>query len=266
MYRATCLKNHNKPAAIKVLNVDKMSKDEKQKYMPRELDVFIEAKNEHIIKTIEICKNKHKVFIVMELAPYGDVGKYMESHNGLSHQQALNWFLQATKGLRYLHDTLHTAHRDIKVENILICENHIAKWTDFGLARKAKHGELLDSYCGTKAYGCPQRISHKPYDPFISDVFSMGVLLFNMLHNKLPFHDEHTSRHLKEIKDHPHYIRSHCSSRLSKECVNLIVTMVDPKEANRPTLEKIFTNKWLNQSIKERSAKVKSNKSTKSCK
>lgn len=233
--------------AVKVLHLERMSQEMRNKYLPQELKCLKDAKHENCVRTFNIYKSKHRVYIIMEFAPHGDISHWMERNNGVAPNHGAQWFLQACKGLRYLHETLHMTHRDLKCENILLAERYVAKLVDFGFAKKTEPNKLSRTYCGSMPYECPNKLGRKPYDAFKSDVWSMGVVLYGLLHNRLPFH-YHDGSHqmLREMHDYPRYIRNRCRSDLSVEGVHLIEKMLDPNEKMRVTLLEAINNPWIN--------------------
>jgi len=77
--------------------------------------------------------------------------------------------------------------RDLKPENLLLDKKKIIKIADFGLGNPYKEGEFLYTPCGSPCYASPEMISGKKYDPFKSDLWSAGVILFAMVCGYLPF-------------------------------------------------------------------------------
>jgi 5'-AMP-activated protein kinase catalytic alpha subunit len=102
-------------------------------------------------------------------------------------------------GLEYLHK-LKISHRDIKPENMLLDDHSRLKIVDFGLSNMYKEGEYLLTACGSPCYASPEMIRGEQYDPELTDVWSLGVVLFSMIFAKLPFEDDNTSVLYGKIK------------------------------------------------------------------
>lgn len=252
--------------AVKVLDTLKMNEHVTLKFLPRELACMISAKHENVVRVWDIFRSKHKVFIFMEFASNGDISSYMKRNAGLTTEQAATWFLQSCRGLDYLHSRLKVTHRDLKLDNIMLFETFVAKLIDFGFARKAIDSrtnqiQLSHTYCGTAAYNCPNRLTFQPYDPFKSDVYSMGIVLFTMLHNRFPFHLQSAQELLAEVLDYPDFIRSRFKSDLAPEGRQLIESMIHPIESKRCTLRDVLNNKWLDQLAPSKSSSSSSSKS-----
>lgn len=258
-------------AAAKVLELSKMDRKLRYKFLPRELRCQVEARHPNLIQTHYIYKSREKIVIIMEFAPFGDLAKYTNSNDGVEERQAAIWFLQSTNGLYYLHEVMRTAHRDLKCENIMIGQNRVAKLIDFGFARKVKASDesnsgsnsskqttqlsrtcnscLSSTFCGTRAYNCPSKLARKSYDPFKSDVWSMGIVLYYMLHNRFPFHYDNIQRELSEITDYPRCLRSRFRTDSRSDCDDewrsLIEKLLNPNEAKRCSLDEILSHGWL---------------------
>uniref|UniRef100_A0A2S2P019 Testis-specific serine/threonine-protein kinase 3 n=1 Tax=Schizaphis graminum TaxID=13262 RepID=A0A2S2P019_SCHGA len=90
--------------------------------------------------------------------------------------------------IQYLH-TMEIVHRDIKCENILITEHYTVKLTDFGFSKFVKSSKKLNcnTYCCSLGYASPEILTARPYDGKMSDIWSLGVVLYVMLNKKMPF-------------------------------------------------------------------------------
>lgn len=141
-------------AAVKVMDFTKMEEDIKTKYVPREVKALCQFKHPNTIKIYDIFKMDKKIFIFMEFASRGTIFQYVTKQpQALSEDLAGFWFNQLCEGLKSMHETLQMAHRDIKLENIMLDEQYNAKLTDFGFARIADVDSgwtvKTKSVCGT---------------------------------------------------------------------------------------------------------------------
>jgi serine kinase len=181
----------NEIFAIKIIVLSSQTNLVREKYLPREINIVKSISHEFIIKTHRVIKHEDKyVFIVSDFADGGDLIGILEKGNYLDLNQVRKWFSQIVTAMAYLHSK-GIAHRDIKADNVLIHQNN-AKLTDFGYARQSidSNGKVLKSrsMCGTLEYQSPEVLSREePYDPIISDCFSLGILLYTMITFQFPF-------------------------------------------------------------------------------
>ncbi|KAH9409011.1 protein serine threonine kinase [Tyrophagus putrescentiae] len=232
-------------SAVKVIDLTKMTNNGREKYLPREITTLIDCRHENLIQVYDIFRAENKMIT------NGDISGYAKKHNGITEQLACKWFYQSASGLSYLHEVLKTAHRDIKLDNILLDGNFVAKLTDFGFAKQCfdndKHRVILSStFCGTLPYECPQILEHKPYDAFKADCWSMGVTLFIMLFSAFPFHYKDRKQMLNEIKDYPKYLQARfMAKKLPGDALQLMEHLLHPDEAKRASVHAILSNRYI---------------------
>ena len=249
VYKAKRMEFPDQLAAVKVMDLNKMSEHYKEKFLPREMETLIDCKHDNIIQVFDIIRSNYKLYVFMEFAENGDILDYAKKNNGIKPEIAACWFYQITLGLQYLHEVTKTAHRDIKLDNFLLSSKWEAKLTDFGFASMSSDANnnvvLAKTYCGTAPYYAPRVLRRLPYDPFKADVFSMGVSLYTMLNNRFPFHFKDATEHYKEMVTFPAYIRSRFVETTPKECRPLLESMLDPDDKIRITSKDILNNDWL---------------------
>ena len=245
----TALNKKGEICAVKMINLDKVSDKFKVKFLPRELSALIAVRHENIIKIYDIFKSRRRIYIFMEFASNGTISDFLKKNGALTEPHACVWFTQSTDALRFLHDQLKIAHRDIKIDNILLDENDIAKLTDFGFAKESVDKEtnemiVSETFCGTEPYYSPQIVMRKPYNPFLADVWAMGVVLFAMLNNKFPFHFGDARVMLREQKD-PNHIRKRYVKEFSKEYKQLQEDMFEVNEKERISCSECLESEWV---------------------
>lgn len=252
VYKAERINQPNELSAVKVLELTQMTANYRAKFLPRELQALIETKHENIVDVFDIIRANQRIYIFMEFMGGGDIAGYVRKNNGMSLKLACVWFLQITNGLQHLHEQLLMCHRDIKLDNMLLNEQNIAKLSDFGFARQsfdsATNKVLMSTtFCGTLPYYCPQLLQKVPYDTFKADVWAMGVSFFIMLENRFPFHFKEKPLMLQEMTDFPKFIRSRYSKELSNDARRLLETMLNPNEKERVNIGDVQHNRWLHR-------------------
>jgi serine/threonine-protein kinase len=165
----------------------------------------------------------------MECVPNGTLKELIQQEGALSASKAIELTLEISKALEAAHRR-EIIHRDIKPQNVLVTESGDAKVADFGLARAASYTTITKTggMLGTPHYVSPEVAQGQPASPR-SDLYSLGVILYEMLTGKLPYEAEtsvgvvmkHVSERLrapKEVKaDVPEGINSVCVRLLAKE-------------------------------------------------
>uniref|UniRef100_A0A183EVB5 Protein kinase domain-containing protein n=1 Tax=Gongylonema pulchrum TaxID=637853 RepID=A0A183EVB5_9BILA len=134
------------------------------------------------------------------LTSFGDFTVKRTNHQNKKKKKPV-WKRQLLRNLQYL-KSVEVVHRDIKCENILLdaCEN--VKMTDFGFARVLKSGEKSKTFCGSRAYLAPEIIRAQPYDGYLSDMWSAGIVLYVMTTGMMPYDDKHIKRMLEKQLQH----------------------------------------------------------------
>jgi len=183
-------------AVIKQIDIQQMSDDERKETL-REAKILEVLNHPNIIRFREVYKTKKgKLCIVMDYADNGDLQtKIKDKHkfkpksgvlDYFSEDQVLNWFTQICLALKHCHDR-KILHRDLKSQNIFLTKKNIVKLGDLGIARVLSNTRSkAKTVVGTPYYLSPEIIESQPYS-FKSDVWSLGVLLYEMCALQPPF-------------------------------------------------------------------------------
>lgn len=124
------------------------------------------------------------IAIVLELAENGQMFDFIFHSGVFSEKVARTYFHQIISGLEYLHKN-KIAHRDLKIDNILLDKDFNLKIADFGFSTHMDR--KLQTYCGTQFYMAPEILDRKPYSGSAVDLFAAGVILFLMTTICYPF-------------------------------------------------------------------------------
>lgn len=129
-------------------------------------------------------------YLILEYCDSKDMFSYINRYGKMSERDAVYVFRQMMSAMEYCH-SFNICHRDLKPENILLSHTGEVKIIDFGMAALHQNDKKLRTSCGSPHYAAPELLKAKTYRGDKTDIWSMGVILFAMLEQKLPFDDEH---------------------------------------------------------------------------
>ncbi len=156
----------------------------------REAQLMIDFRNENIVPVYDHFKSGSSYFIVMEFVDGTSLDKLITDRTRLSTEASILIFSEVCKGLKYAHEK-GVIHRDIKPANILLSKEGEVKLVDFGIATTMESEEegltQAGMTLGTPAYMSPEQIADSRAVDKRSDVYSMGVMLYEMLTGEKPF-------------------------------------------------------------------------------
>ncbi|XP_027190398.1 serine/threonine-protein kinase ATG1t [Cicer arietinum] len=141
------------------------------------------------------------VYLVLEFCPGGNLASYIRSHGRIQQLTARMFMQQLGSALKLLHSH-GIIHRDLKPENILLSshgDDAVLKIADFGLSRTARPGEYVETVCGTPLYMAPEVLQFQRYN-YKADMWSLGVILFELLNGYPPFNGRNNVQLLKNIR------------------------------------------------------------------
>mmetsp|Transcript_27337 Transcript_27337/g.42720 ORF Transcript_27337/g.42720 Transcript_27337/m.42720 type:complete len:501 (+) Transcript_27337:825-2327(+) len=178
----------DKEYALKELNMKSMSKKEREDSVNEVRILSSSFKNPLVIRYYDAFMEGDSLWIVTEFAKGGDIGAKIKRHRQrkeyISEDLIWAFFIQVCQGLKLLHDS-NILHRDIKSQNIFIIGPRAVKIGDFGIAKATKSG-MARTQIGTPYYMSPEIWKNLPYDKK-SDIWSLGVVLYEMTALKHPF-------------------------------------------------------------------------------
>nr|XP_048299993.1 testis-specific serine/threonine-protein kinase 4 isoform X2 [Myodes glareolus] len=242
--------------AVKIISKKKASDDYLNKFLPREIQVMKVLRHKYLINFYQAIETTSRVYIILELAQGGDVLEWIQRYGACSETLAGKWFSQMALGIAYLHSK-GIVHRDLKLENLLLDKRENVKISDFGFAKMVPSSQpvrssssyrqmnglshLSQTYCGSFAYACPEILLGLPYNPFLSDTWSMGVILYTLVVAHLPFDDTNLKKLLRETQKE---VAFPSSINISQECKNLIFQMLR-QATKRATILDVLKDPWM---------------------
>ncbi|XP_013911581.1 PREDICTED: NUAK family SNF1-like kinase 2 [Thamnophis sirtalis] len=187
-----------KLVAIKSIRKDKIKDEQDLLHIRREIEIMSSLNHPHIIAVHEVFENSSKIVIVMEYASKGDLYDYISERQRLTEQEARHFFRQVVSAIYYCHKN-GIVHRDLKLENILLDANGNIKIADFGLSNVFQQDRLLQTFCGSPLYASPEIVNGRPYKGPEVDSWSLGVLLYILIHGTMPFDSHDYKTLVKQI-------------------------------------------------------------------
>ena len=188
--------------AVKVLRGDLANDEKFVRRFQREALSASSLSNPNIVEVYDVGEDNGEYYIVMEYVEGKHLKALLKKRGKLTVPEVIDIALQITNGLSVAHDS-YIIHRDIKPQNILILENGLIKITDFGIAVAMNATQLTqtNSVMGSVHYLPPEQASGKGAT-LQSDIYSIGILMYELLTGKLPFRGDNAVeialKHLKE--------------------------------------------------------------------
>ncbi|XP_077498900.1 testis-specific serine/threonine-protein kinase 6-like [Amblyomma americanum] len=230
--------------ACKIVSKELTSAVYRAKFLPRELEIIASIRHPHITYVSEIIDMPSKVFIIMELAPGGDLLEKILKVKRFKEKRARWYFLQMSSALAYLHSKDIT-HRDLKCENVLLTSTNHVKLADFSFARYSAGRQLSATFCGSEAYAPPEVLQGVRYRPKKADVWSLGVILFVAVTGLLPYESECVPRQVRLQMTRT--LRFPQVLPLSSELKNLIRGMLEPVATLRSSMARVLRHPWVRE-------------------
>lgn len=260
VYLAQSIK-YDIPVAIKSIEID-VRKRKQIQYLNNELEALEKLKHEHVVQLYEHFLLDNAIHIVMEYCRKGNLGNVLRKNKqGFDEEYTRALFIQMSKAIHYVH-SCGIAHRDLKLNNILLVNNYTCKVADFGLAVVCfdeDNGVIYSkSYCGTKPYMAPEILQKRftknlEHDPMKSDVWAMGVILFTLLVGQYPFDMQLIDvEGLQKWKDLVNRQRERkwrwtksAKNRISQDARDLLQHLMDANILRRITMVGVLAHPWI---------------------
>ena len=246
-------------------------KEDSKKQIYNEASIMKNLLHPNVISFKDVFKDTKLdyFYIVMEYANDGDLSKKIKTQKNkiigdkyFSEEKIMQYFYQICRGLQYIHSK-NIIHRDIKSQNIFLMKNGKIKIGDFGIAKALTNTKNnATTIIGTPYYFSPEIINGEPYN-YKTDIWSLGVVLYEMCCLKLPFESNNIAQlSIKIMKGKYDPI----PNRYSKNMANLIKNMLNIDQKLRPNINEVLqspllknyhNNKYANKSSKNLSSNKK---------
>ena len=204
VYKAKCHKL-NRFVAVKVLKQEFCENANFVSKFRIEAQAAAGLMHPNIVNVYDVGEENEIHYIVMELVEGITLKKYIEKKARLSYKEAVSIAIQVSMGIEAAHNN-HIIHRDIKPQNIIISKDGKVKVTDFGIAKAATSNTITSNVMGSVHYTSPEQ-ARGGYSDEKSDIYSLGISMFEMLTGRVPFNGETTVaiaiKHIQEEMPSP---------------------------------------------------------------
>jgi serine/threonine protein kinase len=228
--------------AIKKINLSKIKSIEKN--FIDEIKFIKDLYHPNIIKTYDYANDDSFIYIALEYCENGTLHTFLNKRP-LKEVHCKLYFSQIISALKYLYNK-NILHRDLKPQNILLDKYNNIKLTDFDFAKFANNDTLLKTICGTPLYMAPEIIKHRQYNNK-SDIWSLGIILFQMITGKHPYKAKTHYELINKI-DTTHVVIPN-KLDISDDCYNLIMNLIQKNSKIRLNWIELFSHKWLDLNI-----------------
>ena len=221
VYKAKCHRL-NRLVAIKILKSDLAQNEEFRRRFNAESQAVAQLSHPNIVSVYDVSRGGDMEYIVMELIDGITLKQYMEKRGQLNWRESLHFITQIMRGLSHAHSR-GIIHRDIKPQNIMVLRDGSVKVADFGIACLADSAQTLTQEAlGSVHYISPEQARGDRPDAR-SDIYSAGVVLYEMLTGRLPFEGESAVsvaiQHLSSIPLAPREINPDIPEQLELICM-----------------------------------------------
>ncbi len=223
----------DRDVAIKVLRGDLANDEKFVRRFQREALAASSLSHPNIVEMYDVGEDNGNYYIVMEYVDGKTLKQVIKKRGSLTLSEAIDIMLQLTDGISHAHDS-YIIHRDLKPQNILIKDDGTIKITDFGIAMAMNSTQLTqtNSVMGSVHYLPPEQASGKG-STIRSDIYSMGILFYEILTGKLPFKGENAVEiALKHMRDPLPSVRSQ-NPAIPQSIENIILKATAKNPKNR---------------------------------
>lgn len=240
--------------ALKAMDEKNLSENYLWGIAKREIEIQMAMEHPNVIPMYGFFRDRGRVWLIQELAPLGNLHVYMSKFGGrYSEIQAAKFTRDIVRGLRYCH-AKGVVHRDLKPENIVLDESRNARLTDFGGGCHLIRHDRRTTRVGTLDFNSPEETGGWAYGKE-GDVWSVGVILFEMLYGQPPFEvtgeggEDITRQRIMEAM-----IVFPAKPKVSDEAKDLVCRFLKFKPNERIKLYQVLTHPWIIEKTKNLNA------------
>ena len=196
----------------------------------------------NIAMLYEAIETEEQVILVLEYVPGGSTHGFLKSkpNRRMPEEDARSIFRQLINALKYLHSKC-IAHRDIKLENVMLDERRQVKLIDFGFSTCIPNEQMIKLFCGTPSYMAPEIVKKVEFCGPPTDIYASGVLLFAFFCGQFPFRGQNDKELYSKIIVGDLNIPEHVPPGPR----SVIIRCMQNQAENRPTAAELCADPWL---------------------
>lgn len=248
-------KETKKKDALKVIDKKKVPRKER---LEAEIEALKNAKHKYIIELKQTFEDDKNLYLLTEHADGGELYEKLVKRGVYSEYYASVIMKKILEAIDFLHRERDIIHRDLKPENILLVgtDDLEPRIVDFGISKLFEQSHLRPgqegykrkvaySHVGSSGYTAPEILQGKGYDHSV-DIWSLGVILYNIISGGTPFSDENMELQYQQITDPNRDIPFPGPWKfISNECKDLISALLDVDPLNRPSANEALRHPWI---------------------
>ena len=229
VYKAKCHRL-NRLVAVKILKADLAQDEDFRRRFNAESQAVAQLSHPNIVSVYDVSRGGDTEYIVMELIDGITLKQYMEKRGQLNWRESLHFITQIVRGLSHAHSR-GIVHRDIKPQNIMVLRDGSVKVADFGIACLENSAQTLTQEAlGSVHYISPEQARGDRTDAR-SDIYSAGVVLYEMLTGRLPFEGDSAVsvaiQHLSSIPLAPREVNPDIPEQMELICMKAMASDID---------------------------------------
>ena len=233
--------------ALKVINKEILLKKNLLDSIYNEIDFHCKLFHKNIIHLIAVFEDENNINIILEYANSENLFSLIKKKTLKTEKEIFSLFIQILNAVCFLHEN-NLLHRDIKPENILLHDKTQIKLCDFGTCNENFIGNR-NTICGTFEYMAPEIIKEKSYDKSV-DVWSLGVVLFELTHGFTPFNMKFNGNKkydevIKELILNKFNFNQGLIRITSESCLNLMKNMIEYNPIKRIKMREILKDEFV---------------------
>jgi serine/threonine protein kinase len=225
---------------MKIIPKINICEDRDVRHLQLELDATAFLRHANICSLREFFSDSSYYYLVLDYCPGGNLEEYIATHPLLRESQAALIFHQIVLAIQLAH-ARRVAHRDLKLQNILITMFPNVKVTDFGFAGYLQEDAKMRTFCGSPAYGAPECLRMVDYDGELADCWALGVILYEIVTKCSPWQLTNLPKMAAQIKGGHYQIPTH----VSPSCADLIRSLLKVNPRERLRCDQILTHSWM---------------------